>query len=435
VKQGERTHRWPQVLPGSQAVLFTAHTAGGGGNYDDANIDVISLKTGERKTVQRGGFSGHYLRTSAGSGHLIYMHQSTLFAVPFDVDKLAPAGPAVPVLEDVGSTGLSGGDFTYSLTGSFVYVAGKSGQSGWTISWLDNTGKSQPLHAAPGGYFTPRLSPDGKRLAFTMAAATSSDIWVKDLTRDTPSRLSFLQGLNRYPVWAPDGNSIVFQSQGGASPGLYRVRSDGAGEAQRLTEGKVEEIPYSFSPDGKRLAFFSAGNAGSMDIFTASMEGDTGRPRLGKPELFLGTPFVEVTPAFSPDGRWLAYSSNESTTFEIYVRPFPGPGGRWQISTGGGSFPAWSRAGGELFFSASDGRLMAVSYSAKGDSFTAAKPRVWSETLMRQFGIYPSYDVAPDGKRVAGILANPDEQQKPLTHLTFLLNFFDELRRRAPAGK
>jgi eukaryotic-like serine/threonine-protein kinase len=216
------------------------------------------------------------------------------------------------------------------------------------------------------------------------------------------------------------------------------VRSDGSGEAQRLTDGKVLELPYSFSPDGKRLAFQQSGGAGSWDVLTAPVEADPARGasgfRLGKAELFLGTPFFEVYPAFSPDGRWLAYVSNESGTNEVYVRPFPGPGGRWQISTGGGRFPLWSRDGRELFFETPDQHVMAASYTAKGDSFAAGKPRMWPVVRLHDANAFSTYDLAPDGKHLAAILAEAGGQSGP-THLTFLLNFFDELRRRAPASK
>jgi serine/threonine-protein kinase len=434
---GEFTHRWPQVLPGSQAVLFTASTQLG--NYDDANIDVVSLKTGARKTVQRGGFFPRYVAISGGTGRLVYLHQSTLFAVPFDPGRLALTGVPAPILEDVNGSAGAGGDFAFggapSGPGTFVYLARK-GQAGSPISWLDSAGKTQPLHAPPGVYSTPRFSPDGKRLAFAVASGTGTDIWVKDLDRDTLSRLSFLAGVNRLPVWTPDGKNIVFISTNPAAPGLYWVRSDGSGEAQRLSDGKlVNEFPTSFSPDGKRLAFCGT-RSGSMDIFTASFEGDPGHVHLGNPELFLGTPFLDCYPAFSPDGRWMAYNSDESGVQEVYVRPFPGPGGRWQISKGGGFNPRWSRDGRELLFEGPDERVMAVGYNAKGDSFAAGKPRVWSQArLMWNSGGISVYDLAPDGKRIAAILASDEAGgEKAPTHLTFLLNFFDELRRRAPAG-
>jgi Tol biopolymer transport system component len=445
LNSGEVTHRWPQVLPGSQAVLFTASTHTG--REDDGNIDVISLKTGERKTVERGGFSPRYLATSTGTGHLIYLHQSTLFAVPFDPGRLAATGSPAAILEDVNSTSTAGGDFAFAgspnESGTFVYLSGKGQLGGYSISWVDRSGKTQPLHAPIDLYSTPRFSPDGKRLAFSIVNGQSDDIWVKDLDRDTPSRLSFLPGQNRFPVWTPDGKNIVFQSTNPAAPGMYWIRSDGSGEAQRLTDGKHQEAPNSFSPDGKRLAFYQMGNGTSMDIFTAPVDSDPGRGstlpgsagvRLGKAELFLGTPFLEVLPAFSPDGRWLAYQSNESGTFEVYVRPFPGPGGRWQISTGGGLFPVWSREGRELLFETIDQRVMAVSYTAQGDSFAAGKPQVWTEVRLRSLTTPSNYDLAPDGKRLAAMVADDGNADKPPTHLTFLLNFFDELRRKAPSS-
>ena len=255
---GEATHRWPQVLPGSRAVLFTAAAQAGSG-YDDATIEVLSLQTGERRTLQRGGFSPRYLAGTAGSadrGHLVYLHQSTLFAVPFDAGRVALAGAPAPMLQDVGSTQSGGGDFTLAGNGTFVYLAGKASLEGYPISWVESGGKAtQPLHAPPGRYTNPRFSPDGKRLAFSLDPGKgSSDIWVKDLDHDTATRLSFLSGVNDYPLWTPDGTTIVFRSLNRAAPGLYAIRADGSGEATRLTE--VGQFPYSFSPDGKRLAIF-----------------------------------------------------------------------------------------------------------------------------------------------------------------------------------
>lgn len=433
----EATHRWPQVLPGSQAVLFTASSQFG--SYHDANIDVLSLKTGERKTIQHGDFSARYFAeasSSNGNGHLIYLHATTLFAAPFDPSRLALTGTPAPILEDVSSTAVGGGDFAFAGAPSgpetFVYLSGKASQTTWSMSWVDSSsGKTQPLHAPPNFYRIPRFSPDGKRLAFSIVSGKGEDIWVKDLDRDTPSRLTFLPGQNCWLVWTPDGKNIVFQSQSPTVPGLYGLRSDGAGEAKRLTEGKPQEYPYSFSPDGKRLAVVQNGNGGSLDIFTVPVAADPGRGvlQLGKAELFLGTPFSEITPAFSPDGRWLAYTSDESGIFEVYVRPFPGPGGRWQVSTGGGGFPLWSHDGRELLLETPD------SHATGGDSFAAGKPRMWTETRLRNTSVYYNYDLAPDGKRLAAFVADDANGEKPPTQLTFLLNFSDELRRKAPAGK
>jgi serine/threonine protein kinase/WD40 repeat protein len=438
---GEATHRWPQVLPGSKAVLFTSAAQAGSG-YNDATIEVLSLQTGERKTLLRGGFSAAYLPAttgSAGLGHLVYLHQSTLFAVPFDARRLALAGSPVPILQDVGSTMLGSGDFTFAGNGTFVYLAGKALMGGYPISWVDSSGKmAQPLHAPPGRYMNPRFSPDGKRLVYASSNGKgSTDIWVKDLERDTASRLSFLPGSSVYPLWTPDGKTIVFSCSNPAAPGLYAIRADGSGEAKRLTESLVG-FPFSISPDGKRLAASKNGNGGSLDIFTFPVETDSGPGapgiRLGQAELYLGTPFNEERAAFSPDGRWLAYESDESGRMEIFVRPFSisgkGLGERRQVSTGGGRFANWSRDGRELLFLGSDWKVMAASISGKGDTLAAGKPRVWSESRIRIFGYY---DIAPDGKRLAAMVEDEEAGKLP-TSLTFLVNFADELRRKAPPG-
>jgi serine/threonine-protein kinase len=192
-------------------------------------------------------------------------------------------------------------------------------------------------------------------------------------------------------------------------------------------------VPFTFTPDGKRLAFHRFGADGS-EIWTVPVEGDPDHPRLGKPELFLASPFVDLEPAVSPDGHWLAYASNESGGPEVYVRAFPGPSGKWQISTGSGHFPVWSRSGHELFFEKlGEVGIMTAAYTTSGSTFTASTPRMWSTVPLAASYNFPNYDVAPDGKRIVAILAPDDPgSQKTLTHLTFLLNFSDELQRKAP---
>jgi serine/threonine-protein kinase len=213
---------------------------------------------------------------------------------------------------------------------------------------------------------------------------------------------------------------------------MYWIRSDGAGEIQRLTEDGLY-YPYSFTPDGKRLCFNRTVQARAPDLYTAAIEGDLDHPKLGTPEAFLATPFVEAYGMFSPDGRWVAYMSQESGANEIYVRPFPGPGGRWQISTAGGNLPVWSPHRNELLFQGLDDRVMVVSYTAKNGSFIADKPRAWSEKPVLNHGTFSMWDIAPDGKRPAAILPEQTQQNpRPQTHVTFLLNFADELQRRTP---
>jgi eukaryotic-like serine/threonine-protein kinase len=431
-EKGETEHAWPQVLPGSQAVLFTAY---GTGTFDDGEIAVVSFKTGERKTLHSGASFGRYLP----SGHLVYLHQNTLWAAPFDLSRLEVTGAPQPVLEEVNSNIGGGGDFDFSQTGTLAYVSSKVQISfPYSIWWLESTGQTKALQVPPGLYENPRFSPDGKRLAFELATgALRADIWVKDLERDTVSRLTNLPGRNNFPVWTPDGKSIVFRSGDQAGRGIYWIRADGVGEAHRLTEtdGKAPQFPYSFSPDGKRLAYVQYGVGSQTEIWTAPVEGDWEHPRLGKAEAFLRTSFAEWNPAFSPDGHWMAYSSDESGNDEVYVRPFPGPGGKSQISTDGGSRPIWSRDGHKLFFLTLDSRIMVTSYNAKGDSFAAGKPQVWSQKNLIEAGGNYTYDLAPDGKRFAVVLNPYGTEERPTDSVIVLLNFFDELRRKVPSGK
>jgi Tol biopolymer transport system component/DNA-binding winged helix-turn-helix (wHTH) protein len=433
-EKGETAHAWPQVLPGSQAVLFTAY---GSGAYDDGEIVVFNFRTSERKTLHGGASFGRYLP----SGHLVYLHQNTLWAAPFDLSRLEVTGAPQPVIEEVNSNVSGGGDFDFSQNGTIAYVSSKMPiPFPYSIWWLDSTGQTKALQMPPGLYENPRFSPDGKRLAFELAAGSvRADIWVKDLERDTVSRLTNLPGRNNFPVWTPDGNNIVFESWDWAGSGIYWIRADGVGEAQRLTEAdlKTFQSPHSFSPGGKRLAYsYNQENSGfRAEIWTAPIEGDRDHPRLGKAEVFLRTSFSEWDPVFSPDGHWLAYSSDESGKEEVYARPFPGPGGKSQISIAGGGYPLWSRDGRKLFFLAPDWLIMVTSCTAKGDSFSAGKPQVWARANLPSLGGNYPYDLAPDGKRFAVVLNPGGTQVRSTDSVTVLLNFFDELRRKVPPGK
>jgi serine/threonine-protein kinase len=259
---------------------------------------------------------------------------------------------------------------------------------------------------------------------------SNEDIWVYESQRDTLTRLTFeTGGAAAYPLWTPDGRYVLFQAAGG----MYWTRADGAGKAQPLTQSKstIAQIPGSVTADGKRLAYQETA-AGTGDLWTLSLESDSAGLRAGKPEVFLQTQFNERHPVFSPDGRWLAYDSDESGAFQIYIRAFPDKGGKWQVSSTGGLFPEWSRGGRELFFRNLDNQIMSAAYSVKGDSFVVDKPRLWSEKRLANLGIYPTYDLAPDGKRIAALMpAEGQEEQKTQNHVIFLQNFFDELRRRA----
>jgi serine/threonine-protein kinase len=424
--KGEATHRWPQILPGGQAVLFTGSKTAS--NYDDANIEVLSLKTGQTKVVQPGGYFGRYLP----GGYLLYVQHGALFGVAFDTDRQEVHGSPALLEEDVaGNTATAGGQFAFSAQGTFVYCSGKSSSGTWTLVWLDSSGNSQPLRAVPEIYYGPRFSPDGKRVAFS----SNSAIKVYDWSRDTMMQLTFTTQThtNLSPVWTPDGKHIVFESQGTANFSLQWIRADGSGEAQLLLERKKEIVARSFSPDGRRLAFEDR----NTDIWTLPLDmSDPERPKPGQPELFLRTASGEHEPAFSPDGRWISYVSSESGRDEVFVRPFsagdPSGSGKWLVSAGGGRSPRWSADGKELFYAGPDDHIMSAAYSASGDSFAASKPRQWSNTR-----ISGELDLAPDGKRFVEARPRADVAGEPKSsvHVTVLLNFFDEVRRRILTGK
>jgi serine/threonine-protein kinase len=278
------------------------------------------------------------------------------------------------------------------------------------------------------------LSPDGQRLAITI----DGDLWVYEWGRDIMTRLSF--GGARGAVWTPDGGAIIFGTRGamsGVPQGMMWTRSDGSGKPQRLTHSEHQQTPFSISPDGKRLAFQELNNPNGLDLWTLPLEAGTAGLQAGKAVPFLQTQFSEREPSFSADGRWLAYTSNESGANQVYVRAFPDKGQRWQISSSGGVYPVFSRDGRHLFFRTEDSRLiMAAAYAANNGSFVAGKPRVWSETRMANTGLSASnYDVAADGTRVVALMPvqRPDVPNEQ-NHVVFLMNFFDELRRRAPVS-
>jgi serine/threonine-protein kinase len=416
----EGTHRWPFVLPGSKAALFTI--ASSGGVTDDALIDAVSIKSGERKTLVQ-GYSPAYV-TAGGSARLLYLNQNRLYAVAFDPDRLTVQGTPSLILDGVSAHVAGGGIFSASRNGTILYLPGAANGGNWTIAWLDPSGKASPIQG-PGAYFTPRLSPDGKRLAYAANSGKGIQLWVKDLERNAAAPLTFTAGTNSFPVWTPDGKTILYTSNDPSALGHYTVRADGGGERQRLTDGTQSSFITSISPDGRFLCFSGTGT--TSDIHVAPIQHDGAQIKLGKDEIFAAGPALHVYGygAFSPDGRWIAYTSRETGAPEIFVRPFPGPGGKWQISSGGGTFPVWSRAGRELLYKGPDDRIMTVSYTINGDTLTAGSPRVWSPTPIMTYGNFNVWDLAPDGKRALVFIS--DAQQKSLTHLTLVLNLFEHI--------
>jgi serine/threonine-protein kinase len=426
---GEVTQRWPQVLPGGKAVIFTSHATTGSG-YEDANIVVQPLPDGPRKILQRGGYYGRYL----ASGHLAYLHDGTLFVAPFDLDRLDVTGQPVPAIEGVASqTGNGGAHFAVADNGTIVYLPGRGGGLDAPISWLDRAGKPSLLRATPADWSNPRFAPDGQRLAVDVQTSGNTDVWVYEWARDVPTRLTFEPGPDRNPVWTPDGRRIAFASQPRPDPNqnIYWKRADGTGDMQRLTNGPNAQVPVSWHPSGKYLAFYESNLMTGNDLMILPIEGDEASGwKPGKPTPFLNTPANEREAAFSPDGRWLAYESTESGRYEVYVRPFPGPGGKWQVSTNGGLTPTWSRTRRELFFLGQDQRIMVAQYSVEGQSFRVDKPSLLSEATLTTTARNPrSYDLHPDGQRFAVSIGPNASTAAQRDKVVVVFNFFDELRR------
>jgi Tol biopolymer transport system component len=418
--KGENSNRWPEFLPGGKTVLFTAGMAVPG-IFINAQVAVQSVGTGERRDLIPGGTNQRY----APSGHLVYAQGANLMAAPFDPQRLTATGAAVPVVEGVVQSTLTGAaQYSFSTTGSLVYLPGGVQGAQRKLVWVSRSGAEQPLAAPARAYVFPRLSPDGRRVAVG-TAEQESQIWLYDLARKTLNRFTFEGNYNVDPLWTPDGKRIAFESNKEGVPNLFWQMADGSGGLERLITGDYTQIPMSWSPDGQLLAFFEVNPTTGYEIWTLRLSERKAQP-------FLRTQFNEWVPMFSPDGRWLAYISDESGRYEIYVQPYPGPGGKWQISTEGGAEPMWSRNGRELFYR-SGGKMMAVDIATQ-PGFTVGKPRMLFEgQYVPTPTTSPNYDVAPDGQRF--LMLKPVEQaQAAPTQINVVLNWFEELKRRVPSG-
>lgn len=421
----EATHRWPQVLPGGNAVLFTSHTQTTGG-FDEASIEVVEIATGERKVVHVGGSYGRYVPT----GHLVYVNRATLFAVPFDLGRLEVAGTPAPIVQNVTASEPEGGaQFAFSGNGVLAYLRGGTMVPEYPVVLVDRQGRVSPLLAEPGAYASPRFSPDGSRLSLTVLRDDNWDIWVYDLERHVMTRLTFDEAADTEQVWSPDGSELIFGSNRGHRPtALYRKPSDGSGEEQLLAETDVDLWPTTWSPDGRYVGFSAARE--SFDVGLLPLAGEP------KYQWIVATPFVEIDPAFSPDGRWIAYASTESGQQQIYVRPFGAGGGRWQISDAGGGYPRWSRDGRELFYRSNTG-VMAVSIEATEGTLRTGKPvelftgdfRGGAGGIGIASNVFADYDVTPDGKGFALFAEAGSTPGERAGHVTFVSNWFDDLTR------
>jgi serine/threonine-protein kinase len=446
---GELSHRLPHVLPDGSAVLFTIQRSPGG--WDDTQIAVRSLATGEQKLLAEGGADARYVT----SGHVVYARLGTLLAQPFDATRLQVTGKPVGVIDGVmhdvnspftiGNSGAA--QFSVASNGTLAYLPGGAAPEGDYIPvWVDRSGVDIevgiPSRSVAG---RPRMSPDGRRIAFPVLEGIgifdlarksfqilTSSAWGAPAIRRVPER--------RFVTWHPDGERVTFT---GADDELYWIRADGSGEAERLTASDANvrsspqiQVPTSWSPDGRTLLFtqrLRSTASINRDIWTLTL-GDSApaaRP-------FLVSAADESSAELSPDGRYLAYESNQSGRSEVYVQPFPGSGRRELVSTDGGGQPVWARNGRELFYRASGPgpmmRMMAVDVTL-GHVFTAAKPRLLWEAMRAQ---YPggtggrTYDVAPDGQRFLMIQQRDSAPQPPVTHVVLVQNWLEELKRLVP---
>jgi len=436
LEPGEKTQRWPQVLPGGKTVLYSSLSpAGNLFDFNQSNLVAQRLPNGPRKIVVRGAYFGRYVL----SGHLLYLHDDTLFAVPFDRERLELTGPARPLADRlVSNTEAGTAMFAVSSSGVLVNVRRFLDGDVRPITWLDRSGRSAMLRSTPSAWGDFSFAPDGRRLAVTASDGKQGDIWVDDLGRDALDRVTHFNSGSGTPTWTPDGRRIAFSSMLGEHEvartyNLYWVQSDGSGTLQRLTTSPHLQTPGSWHPSGKILAFTERGPRSAVMLLP--MEGDERSGwKPGNPTIFSSGAFDQRAPAFSPDGRWLAYESNQSGTFNVYVRPFPGPGAQIPISTSGGEFPTWSRTRHELIYGTRDRRVMIVNYSVQGDSFRADQPRPWPEAQLKpELGHSRGFDLHPDGERLVLPAVGETGPAPKWDRLDLILNVFDELRRIAPA--
>ena len=404
-----------------------------------AQIVVQSLETGERNLLFEDGSDGRYLPT----GHLVFARKGTLIAAPFDLAALEVTGPSVPVLEGVShsiQTGWSGQEtgaaqFAFSENGNLAYIGGSVfPASKHQVVWVGRDGKVEPTGIDPGNYIAARLSSDGLKV---LLSARPSNIKSHDLVRGiaTPQTLD---GRSLMALWAPDGADFVFSSDRKGPGNLFWKRADSVTDAERLTTGVGYQWPSSWLPDGTKLAFVqvSPPNRNSPrnhDIWLLSLDSSH------SVEPLIQTPQEETFPEFSPDGRWLAYTSQHSGRNEVWVQDYPELGTRVRISTDGGTSPAWAKNANELFYR--QGRkMMAVDFTINGKTLTPGMPVELFEGRYFRLNPVRDYDVSPDGQRFLMIQVEPQEEQNAIradyfgNKVNIVLNWFEELKRLVPAG-
>jgi len=412
----ERTHRWPSALPDGSAVLFASDTTASTEYYDDARIEAVRPATGERVTVLDNASVARVL----GDDLLVFAREGTLYAIRFDPRSLAVSGPAVPIVQSV-ATDVSTGAVHFALArnGAAVWLPGQAASSRRRLEWLEPDGATTKLPIPPEPLLGIALSPDESKLAMTIAGTGTSDLWVLDLERFTRSRLTSEGNVLDFR-WSPDGKSLAFTSSGNAPNDIYLKSVDGGSDARLLIGGPEEEFPCDFTPDGRGLLYETrrtVGTSAQSDLLRLPLDG-------GDPVPLLDDPWDETLAALSPDGRYIAYSALEDPTRpEIFVRRFPDLGGKWQVSTDGGTEPRWSPEGDAIFFRG-DGRFYRVAVDTSS-GFTSAVPAQLGDQMFRG-SQGNSYDVARGG-RVLRLL--PENMAPDLTQVDYASDLAAEARR------
>jgi serine/threonine-protein kinase len=411
---GEKSHRWPSVLPGAQALLMTVSTADAT-TFDDARAEILQLDSKVRTKVLDGGSFARYVPT----GHVVFARAGALFAVPFRMPTLEVEGPPVKVVTPLQTDPAFGyAHFDVSETGTLVYIASGARHDNRTILWVDAFGKSTPAVVSRRPFYEASISPDGSRVATVVEGATS-EIWLFDLGEDKSMRLAHGWD-NVNPVWTPDGQRVFFASTRSRKNtiSLFWQASDGTGEAEQLLSTDQDLSPVAVSSDGKSLLFLQATDSDRRQMRTLSLLDRTSTPLPETP------PIVAQRPTLSPDGRWVAYYSDHAGRDEVYLQGFPRGGRQWQVSVGGGRSPVWARNGKELFYRRGD-EVMAVSLDT-GVSVRAGSPRLLFKT-----DLIGPLDVARDGR----LLMIKTEKEEFVTELSVIVNWFDELTRVMAASR
>jgi Tol biopolymer transport system component len=423
--KNERTHRWPCALPSGKAVLFTIGTKDSSENYDDSEIDAVVVATGERKQILKGGRMAQYF---PATGHLIFAHEGSLFAIAFDPDSLTTRGKSVQILQGVvGEKTTGASNFAVSSTGTIFLIPGNEETSDRLLAWLDPSAKPVLLSVPARQFYEPKLSPDGQRVALDIVAGNVTDVWIFDLTRNTLGRLTF--GPTNYaPVWSADGRRVIYRKDtlDGKSSIVWKS-ADGTGEEEILLANYRPAYPTSASLDGKWLLLMVVDPKSQSDIYVLPLTGDR------KPQPFVAGPFDESGATFSPDGRWVAYSANETGRYEIYVKPFPSGNGRWQVSTDGGGEARWSPAGKEIIYKF-ESRYTVLPVETAG-TFRPGTPRLYLDSGRAPFNAASgsSFCLSRDGKRIL----TPYQQRPESARLDLVVavNWAEEVRRATAPQK